>query len=107
MSEFCPNLEFRPRMSVISERQIDYIHQATLEVLERTGVKIAHPKALEMLSGAGAQVDGERVRMPAWMVEDAIRKAPSRIALGNRSGERQVFLEADKYWFGPSTALIS
>lgn len=99
---FCPELEFRPRLSVISDDQIEQIHQATLEVLERTGVQITHSPALELLDGAGARVDGNRVRIPAWLVEDAIRKAPSRVVLGNRNGERQVYLEGDKYWFGPS-----
>ena len=103
---FCPELEFRPRLSVLNEAQIEQIHQATLEVLERTGVQVTHPRALELLSGAGARVDGNRVRIPAWVVEDAIRKAPSRVVLGNRSGERQVFLEGDKYCFGPSLDCI-
>jgi trimethylamine--corrinoid protein Co-methyltransferase len=99
---FSPELEFRPRLSVIDDDQIQHIHQATLEVLERTGVQITYPPALELLDGAGARVDGDRVRFPAWLVEDTIRKAPSRVVLGNRSGERQVFLEGDKYCFGPS-----
>jgi len=69
--------------------------------LERTGVQITNQKALEVLDGAGARVIGNRVRFPVWMVEDAIQKAPSRVVLGRRDGERSVFLEADKYWFGP------
>jgi trimethylamine--corrinoid protein Co-methyltransferase len=103
---FCPRLEFRPRLSVIDEQQIEQIHQATLELLERTGIGISHPRALELLHGAGAQVQGKRVRIPAWMVEDAIGQAPSRVVLGSRSGERKVFLEGDKYWFGPSLDCI-
>ncbi|UCE55105.1 MAG: trimethylamine methyltransferase family protein, partial [Desulfobacterales bacterium] len=86
--------------------QMDQIHMATLEVLERTGVRIPHPKALEVLDGAGARVDGDRVRIPAWLVEDAIRQAPSRIVLGKRDGTRSVFLERDRSWFGPSLDCI-
>jgi trimethylamine--corrinoid protein Co-methyltransferase len=93
-------------MSVLNQEQIEQIHQATLELLERTGVQVTHPRALELLDGAGARVDGDRVRMPAWMVEDAIRQAPSRVVLGNRSGERRIFLEGDKSWFGPSLDCI-
>jgi trimethylamine--corrinoid protein Co-methyltransferase len=93
-------------MSVLSKDQVEQIHQATLEVLERTGVQITHPRALELLDGAGARVDGDRVHIPSWMVEDAIRQAPSRVVLGNRAGQRQVFLEGDKVWFGPSLDCI-
>ena len=95
-------LTFKPRLQVINEEQIAQIHMATLDVLERTGVKITHPKALEILAGAGAAVNRDRVRLPAWLVEDAIRKAPPRIVLAKRTGERCVFLERDKSFFGPS-----
>jgi trimethylamine--corrinoid protein Co-methyltransferase len=101
-----PELHFRPRLSVLSTDQIGQIHLATLEVLERTGIEIAHPRALEILHSAGARMDGNRVRIPAWMVEDAIRQAPHRLVLGRRNGERSVFLEGDKVWFGPSVDCI-
>ena len=47
-------------------------------------------------------VTGDRVRFPAWLVEEAIRHAPSRVVLGKRNGERSVFLEGTKTWFGPT-----
>ena len=99
-------IKFKPKMQVINDDQIAHIHNATLEVLERTGVKMTHPRGLELLDGAGAKVERDRVRMPAWLVEDAIRKAPSRVVLGKRNGERSVFLEEDKSWFGPSLDCI-
>ena len=97
-----PKLFNRPRLSVLSPSQKVEIHLAVLEVLERTGVKMTHPKGLEILAGAGAKVDRNRVRIPGWMVEDAIRKAPSRLVLGKRNGERSVFLEGDRSFYGPS-----
>jgi trimethylamine--corrinoid protein Co-methyltransferase len=99
-------LHFKPRLQVINEAQIQQIHMATLEVLERTGIKLTHPGAVELLAGAGARVDKDRVRIPSWMVEDAIRKAPGRIVLGKRTGERTVTLERDKSYFGPSLDCI-
>lgn len=91
-----PKLNFRPRLKVLEEAQKREIHFAILEVLERTGVAITHDRAKEILAGAGARVNGNRVRFPAWLVEDAIHKAPSRLVLGNRYGERTVFLEGDR-----------
>ena len=101
-----PELRFRPRLSVLNDDQIEQIHLATLEVLERTGVQITHARARELLDGAGARIAGNRVHIPGWMVEDAIRQAPSRVVLGRRDGERAVFLEGDKVWFGPSVDCI-
>ena len=39
-----PSLRFKPRLAVLSQEQIEQIHLATLEVLERTGVQITHPQ---------------------------------------------------------------
>ena len=43
-------LYFKPQLKVISDDQIARLHEATLEVLERTGFKITHPRALEILA---------------------------------------------------------
>jgi trimethylamine--corrinoid protein Co-methyltransferase len=95
-------IRFRPKLQVINDLQIQQINVAILELLERTGVQITHPKALEILNDSGARVDGNRVRFPSWMVEDAIRKAPSRLVLAKQNGERTVCLEGDNSYFGPS-----
>lgn len=101
-----PELRYQPKLRMLSEKQVEQVHSATLEVLERTGVKLTHPRARDMLSGAGARITGDRVRFPAWMVEDAIRKAPPRVVLGRRDGDRSVVLEADKSYFGPSVDCV-
>ena len=106
MSVPSPTLRFKPRLRVVNQEQVERIHLATLEVLERTGVKMTQPRALELLDGAGAKVDGDRVRFPAWLVEQSIRQAPSRVVLGKRNGERSVFLEGDRSFFGPSLDCI-
>ena len=90
----------KPRLNVLNIGQIEQIHLATMEVLERTGIRITHRKALELLDGAGANVNGNRVRIPAQLVEEAIQTSPSRFALGKRNGEPAVFLEDNKSWFG-------
>jgi len=65
---------FKPQLKVVNDEQIKQIHAATLEVLERTGIKITHKSAIDLLVAPGAKVDGDRrVRIPGWMVEDAIR----------------------------------
>ena len=96
----------KPRLNVLQPDDIEEVYSATMEVLERTGVKISHPQVLELLDGAGARVDTDVVRIPDWMVKDALRKAPSRIVLGNRSGERLVKLERNRSWFGASLDCI-
>jgi trimethylamine--corrinoid protein Co-methyltransferase len=96
----------KPRLNVLRPEDVEEVYSATMEVLERTGVRVDHPRALELLDGAGARVDGNLVRIPDWMVKDALQKAPSRIVLGNRNGERLVKLERNRSWFGASLDCI-
>ena len=95
-----PELNFTPRQNVLTHEQIERIHGATLEILERIGSKVTCQKALDILQQGGARIDGDRVRIPAWMVEDALRKAPSRVAMGNRYGKRSMFLDKNSVYFG-------
>ena len=94
--------KMKPRLNVLHPEDIEEVYSATMEVLERTGVKVGHSRTLELLDGAGARVDDDLVRIPDWMVKDALRKAPSRIVLGKRDGERSVKLEGNRSWFGAS-----
>jgi trimethylamine--corrinoid protein Co-methyltransferase len=90
----------RPVLKVLSTEQIEEIHLATLAVLERTGIQVTHARALELLAGAGADVNKNRVRLPAQMVAEAIQTAPSHFALGRRNGETAFMLENNKRWYG-------
>ncbi len=90
----------RPFLKVLSTDQIEQIHLATLAVLEHTGIQVTHSGALELLTGAGADVNGNRVRLPAQMVEEAINAAPFQFALGRRDGETAFVLADNQSWYG-------
>lgn len=96
------NLTSKPRQQVLTTEQIEAIHSASLDILKKTGIQITHPQALEILHGAGAQVDGNRVRIPAELVEQALKQAPARVSLADRQGQRVLHLEKDATFFGPS-----
>lgn len=71
----------KPGISFLSRDEIEDIHNATLAVLENTGVKIASKEALDILKEAGANVDYDRnhVSIPGRLVEEALRRAPITI----------------------------
>ncbi len=93
-------------MQVFTEQQKEEINSAALEVLERVGVEIHSDQALEVLKKGGAYIDGNRARIPAAMVEKAIRSCPSRVVVGNRDGERVMFLEGNNYYYGAGPTAI-
>ena len=89
-----------PTFRALSDSQIGRIHHATLHVLERTGVRLTHPAARELLHDAGAYIDGDMVRIPAHLVEAAIRSAPSTITLYDRHGRPALHLEDHRSYYG-------
>ncbi len=76
-----------PHYRGMSDDQCRILHRASLDVLERTGVFVNYQPALDLLKKAGCLVQGNHVRFPSYLVEWALRVAPSRIMLYNRLGE--------------------
>ena len=77
-----------PRFRVISDKQIEELHLATLQILERTGVAFECEEALELLGNAGADISNpNRVKIPPHLVEQALRTVPKTITIYNRDGE--------------------
>jgi len=89
-----------PRLRILSEDDLELIHLSTLEVLRRTGIAVKEPKAIEIFEKAGCSVDGERVRIPAHLIEGALRSTPPRVAMSDRNGEPAMYLEANNVYFG-------
>jgi trimethylamine--corrinoid protein Co-methyltransferase len=88
-------------LNFLTDDELFDIHLATLEVLEKTGLFIETDEAMDVFDGAGAEVDRQKkiVRLPHYMVEDAIRSAPSKIVLAGRDPDRDKVLEAGRVHF--------
>ncbi len=97
-----------PKYRLLTEDQIREIHQATLELLQTTGVKVLNEDALQLLKGAGCRiVDQHIVKIPGWLVEESIRCAPSSVTLYNRKGDPAMVLGGNHVCFGMGTDLLN
>ena len=77
------------------------LHDASLSILERTGVRIHDDEAVERLRGAGARVgDDGRVFVPGDLVAWALGVAPRSVTLHDRSGAPAMTLAGDNVYFG-------
>lgn len=94
-----------PYMSWVTESQLERIHLASLETLERTGTRVDNPQALKLLRDAGCLVTGSTVKIPSSLVEDCIKLAPKKITLGNRKGVRKITLAKNRSYFGTGSDL--
>lgn len=95
-----------PRFRMLADDQLEQVHFASLEILSRTGVRIHEAESLELLKGAGCDVsDGDLVRIPSDVVEDALESAPSEVVLYDRNGEPSLQLEGHRSYFGTGSDL--
>jgi trimethylamine--corrinoid protein Co-methyltransferase len=98
-----------PQFRVLSDGQIEEIYHSALDVLERVGTRIYGEEGLALLRDAGCPVsDGDAeggsgshlVRIPSWLVKEALNTTPQRIAVAGRDRSKRVHLEKDKIHYG-------
>ncbi|MCK4354033.1 MAG: trimethylamine methyltransferase family protein [Dehalococcoidia bacterium] len=91
----------KPKIQFLSGDEIEALHNASLEVLERTGVKVMSEKALNILREAGAKVDygKNHAIIPRNLVEEALRKAPRAIKYCARNPKRDFVLNKGEIHF--------
>jgi trimethylamine--corrinoid protein Co-methyltransferase len=76
----------RTRLTVMGDEEKDAIHEASLTVLARTGLRIDSAKARGNLKAFGAEVHDQSgvVRFPRAVVEQALGMATKEFNLGAR-----------------------
>ncbi len=74
------------RLQYLEPEQLERLQEATLEILQRTGVKFPSDKALKVLASHGAQVDftTQVVRFPRDIVIQAMATVPRHFQVGAR-----------------------
>jgi trimethylamine--corrinoid protein Co-methyltransferase len=99
LSEYRP-FEFRS----LSDDQLSLLHDASLEIMTRTGMRFYEQEALELFRKAGADIsDGNLVHLPPHLVEWAVRTAPKNITLFDQTGQRAMALGGYRSYFGPGS----
>jgi trimethylamine--corrinoid protein Co-methyltransferase len=73
-------------VQVLSEDERAQVHEQTLELLAKTGVRVETAQGRQILKEAGADVDENThiVRFPRALVEESLRLAPKEFILGAR-----------------------
>ncbi|HXA70892.1 MAG TPA: trimethylamine methyltransferase family protein [Stellaceae bacterium] len=92
---------FKP-LEVLSQDQLMAIHEASLKLLEETGIEFMGAGARQLLRKAGASVDDATglTKLPRELVLDAIKSAPASFVLTPRNPERRIHLGETFISFG-------
>jgi trimethylamine:corrinoid methyltransferase-like protein len=80
----------RATLTYLSDREKQFVHEKTLEVLQKVGIAYNTPRAIDVLAAAGVQVDRERLtaRLTWDVVEAALKTVPRTVRLAGRLPER-------------------
>lgn len=90
-------VNFRPKLSLLRNEDVERIISGAYQLLSTTGVKIKHEEALQILSDHGASVDfsTQVATMPPDLVEKCLKTVPSSLEFFNFEGDDTVTLEGD------------
>ncbi len=87
-----------PSLKVLTEAQIDMIHEASLAILEKTGIRFDSEDARKRLVGVGAQMHPSRkdvVVFPRTLIEETISSVPQRVTYYARTPAQDVHYDGE------------
>jgi trimethylamine--corrinoid protein Co-methyltransferase len=70
--------------ALLTQEQVEKIHDASLEILEETGLKVRHEPARELFKKHGCSVEDERVKFPRAVVETYRKLVPPSFTFRGR-----------------------
>jgi trimethylamine---corrinoid protein Co-methyltransferase len=89
-------------LDILNSQEIKKIHDATLWIIEKVGVRFPSKRALEIWAANGADVDHNKmvVRAKADLIDDAIRTCPSVYPLAARDPQQDLSLDGNHVYLG-------
>jgi trimethylamine--corrinoid protein Co-methyltransferase len=97
----------RARMTFLNEQEENLIHQQSIKILERIGVKVHSRSVLQLLEEKGAAVDHDAMiaKLPEALVSDALKAAPKQFTLCARDPQRDLPLPSHPYPYATTSGL--
>jgi trimethylamine--corrinoid protein Co-methyltransferase len=98
----------QPRLRLLDDALIDRILDEARDLLASVGVEVHNDEAVSLFASHGAGIDeaAGRVRLPAALIDGALRTAPSVVHLFDALGGPTHELTGDNVYFTPGSAAI-
>jgi len=86
----------------LTPEEVERIYTGALDILEKTGMVVAHQGAREMLQAAGCPLELgiERVRFPATLVESSLELCPAEFPQQARNPDLSLDFGGGRVYFG-------
>ena len=93
-------LRRRKMFEILTNEDVLRIHAASLDVLERTGIRIESDELLGILGKGGATVDSTRriVCLPRELVMERVKRAPRQFIAYGRTSNRDLRIERGRVY---------
>jgi len=90
------------RLEILTPQEIKKIHDATLWILEKVGVRFPSKRSLEIWAAHGAEVDGDKmvVRVKADLIDRALKQCPPIYPLAARDPQQDLPLDGNHVYVG-------
>ncbi|MFU8795038.1 MAG: trimethylamine methyltransferase family protein [Dethiobacteria bacterium] len=94
---------------VFSEEDVTAVHEATVYLLEKVGIKMHNETARQIFKEKGAAVEEAQriVKIPRSMIEEAIDSTPSKIILCGRDEKHDLLLEGSNVHLGTGGTVLN
>ena len=88
-------------LQLLSKDKLNALHQATLQVLEKTGVRFESERALALLADHGCAIDRAtmRAKIPGELVQKCLAGCPPRFGVSARRPRHDLTLGGDELYF--------
>lgn len=87
-----------PKLKLLTDEQVDQIHEASIAILSRTGARFDSPAAVTRLLKNGAELKSgskDVVTFPSDMIEDGLKKVPKWRVLPARNPKNDMKLDGE------------
>ena len=90
------------RLEILTSQEVKKIHDATLWIIEKVGVRFPSKKALDIWTAHGAEVDNEKmvVRARPELIEKALKTCPPVYSLAARDPQQDLPLDGNHVFVG-------
>jgi len=85
-------------LTLLTPQEVEALHQATLRILNETGILLNEPTSRTLLAEAGARLEDGRVYLPPALVEACIAKAGKQVTIRGRGGAVKTLGDGQLYF---------
>lgn len=90
------------RMQTYSKSELNLVHDASMDILENTGIGFHHSGAIELFRKNGFRIDNSRVFISEKDVIQALESVPERFRIHSRNPTQSVWVGGDNYVLLPT-----